>query len=254
MNTGRHGDRRAGRKGRRRAGARRLGEEQPQKSRKPPWGRVILVAAIVLAVAGTTAVGVATKRESDHKVDAATRGGPSVQRQASSPAATPKVTGPVLKKAAPIAVKIRQIGVEARLLSLGLRTDGTIQVPPVKDADKAGWYRASPSPGEPGPSVIIGHVAKQKGNPRPVFKKLDKMKKGQRVEVARTDRKIAVFEVTKVASYPATKFPADEVYGPVDHAALRLITCGIPGVKPPPGQQNVVVYAQLKTSYPAGRN
>jgi len=35
-----------------------------------------------------------------------------------------------------------------------------------------------------------------------------------------------VFRVTQVEEYPKDKFPTDVVYGDLDHAGLRLITCG----------------------------
>ena len=49
---------------------------------------------------------------------------------------------------------------------------------------------------------------------------------GDVVQVTRTDGVVAVFEVTRVARYPKTAFPTDVVFGAIDHAGLRLITCG----------------------------
>ena len=37
---------------------------------------------------------------------------------------------------------------------------------------------------------------------------------------------VAVFEVTRVERYPKSSFPTDVVFGAIDHAGLRLITCG----------------------------
>jgi hypothetical protein len=35
-----------------------------------------------------------------------------------------------------------------------------------------------------------------------------------------------VFTVTRVAQFSKSRFPNREVYGQIDHAGLRLITCG----------------------------
>ena len=56
----------------------------------------------------------------------------------------------------------------------------------------------------------------------------------------------AIFSVEDVGQYPKSDFPTDDVYGTVDHAALRLITCGgfFDG-ETGHHVDNVVVYAKL---------
>ena len=44
--------------------------------------------------------------------------------------------------------------------------------------------------------------------------------------VTRADARVAVFRVTRVAQYAKDAFPTSLVYGDIDHAGLRLITCG----------------------------
>jgi hypothetical protein len=44
--------------------------------------------------------------------------------------------------------------------------------------------------------------------------------------VTRDDGRIAVFTVTRVARFSKSRFPTQTVYGPIDHAGLRLVTCG----------------------------
>ena len=60
----------------------------------------------------------------------------------------------------------------------------------------------------------------------------------------RADGTLALFRVTKVASYPKDRFPTAAVYGPTPDAELRLITCG-GTFDPAQGSylSNVVVYA-----------
>jgi Sortase domain len=60
----------------------------------------------------------------------------------------------------PTRIVIPAIGVEARVVAVGLRADGAMEVP---DVDLAGWYRPGPRPGERGPAVIVGHVDSRSG-------------------------------------------------------------------------------------------
>ena len=69
------------------------------------------------------------------------------------------------------------------------------------------------------------------------------------VEVARADGTTAVFTVTKVDRYPKDQFPSNAVYGAIDHAGLRLITCGGEfDTSRHSYHDNIVVYATLTHS------
>jgi hypothetical protein len=154
--------------------------------------------------------------------------------------------GPVpLGRSEPVHLDIPAIGVSTPLMALGLNPDGTIAVPPLRRGAPAGWYRYLVTPGEVGPAVILGHVDTARDGPA-VFYRLQELRPGDTVTVRRVDGRTAVFRVSHVARYPKLAFPADEVYGAVDHPALRLITCG--GSFDPVHRQyrgNVVVYAEL---------
>ena len=72
------------------------------------------------------------------------------------------------------------------------------------------------------------------------------MRRGDQVTVTRKDGKTAVFTVTRVARFSKSQFPSRAVYGPIDHAGLRLITCG--GTYDAARNRyldNVVVFARL---------
>jgi len=166
---------------------------------------------------------------------------------------TPKPTTPlVLAASAPLALKIPSIGVQSTLVQLGLNPDKSIEVPPLDDPDsKAGWYKYSPTPGQVGPTVILGHVDSAKYGPG-VFFKLGALQPGATVEVTLTDRIVAVFTVDKVVAYPKSAFPSTAVYGTIDHPGLRLITCG--GTFDPAAgsyESNIVAYATLTAHHPA---
>jgi Sortase domain len=79
-----------------------------------------------------------------------------------------------------------------------------------------------------------------------VFYRLSSLQRGDQVSVTREDGKTAVFSVTRVATFFQSRFPSQAVYGPIDHAGLRLITCG--GTYDSARHKylsNVVVFAKL---------
>ncbi|WP_433275696.1 class F sortase [Pseudonocardia xinjiangensis] len=134
----------------------------------------------------------------------------------------------VVAPADPVRLDIPAIDVHTPLLTLGLNPDGTVEVPSLDtmpEANQAGWYDGSPTPGALGPSVILGHVDSARFGPS-VFYDLAALVPGDRVEVTRTDASTVTFQVDSVARYPKDAFPTDAVYGDIDHAGLRLITCG----------------------------
>jgi sortase (surface protein transpeptidase) len=116
-----------------------------------------------------------------------------------------------------------------------------------RDPATVGWYTESPAPGALGPSIVAGHVT---WNRKPtVFFRLGSLRPGDHVHIQRADGKTAVFAVTKIASYPKDRFPTAEVYGDIDHAGLRLITCGGEYVQSANRYlDNVVVFARLMHS------
>ena len=154
-----------------------------------------------------------------------------------------QITGLVLPESHPVAVSIPKLGVRSPLDDLGRDGDGAMEVP--ENPARAGWFSGGPSPGALGPAVIAGHVTWN--GPRAVFHRLSTMRPGDQVTVTRKDGKIAVFTVTRVARFSKSQFPSRAVYGPIDHAGLRLITCG--GTYDAARHKyldNVVVFARLE--------
>ncbi|MBC7298257.1 MAG: class F sortase, partial [Demequina sp.] len=147
----------------------------------------------------------------------------------------------------PVRLIADSIAVDTPLMALGLQPDGTLEVPP--DGTLAGWFTGAPTPGELGPAVIAGHVD---WNGPAIFHDLHLMVPGDLVNVERANGSTAVFAVTEVGQYPKNEFPTDAVYGAVDFAGLRLITCG--GLFDDEAghyEDNVVVFAELVSSTPA---
>jgi Sortase domain len=177
-------------------------------------------------------------------------------RGASSPRPTvtpflAKPKGLILPRSTPTHLSIPAIGVSSSLLRLGLNSDHTVQVPPLGADSKAGWYRYSPSPGQLGPSILLGHIDSAKYGAG-VFFKLGALRKGDSVSIRRADNSVAVFRVDAVAEYPKNQFPTLTVYGNTDHAALRLITCGGKfDLSAHSYEDNIVAFASLVSSHKA---
>jgi hypothetical protein len=142
----------------------------------------------------------------------------------------------------PVRLVVPDAGVDSRLVPLGLLPDGAMEVP--ADPAVAGWYSPGPSPGEPGPAVLAGHVD-SKGGPG-VFFHLDDLRRGDPITVEREDGAQYVFTVTVVEQHPKDALPTDRIWAPSNEPLLRLVTCG--------GEfdratghytDNVVVFAEL---------
>jgi hypothetical protein len=127
--------------------------------------------------------------------------------------------------AEPTRLVIDKLGVDAPVSPVGLQRDGTVQVPPLSRPGQVGWYRFGPVPGERGPAVLLGHVDSGRGGPG-VFYRLRTLKPGDPIRVTRSDGAAVRFRVTAVEDVPKRRFPTARVYGDLDHAGLRLITCG----------------------------
>ena len=163
-----------------------------------------------------------------------------------TPASTAPEKPPVLAASDPVSLTIPATGTASELLHLGLRDNGSLEVPPEGPGSPASWYTDSPTPGERGPAVLLGHVNATGGGPG-VFAGLRALEPGDRIEVARADGTTAVFAVERGEQYAKNAFPTHEVYGDTVGAELRLITCD--GYDPATGNfgDNYVVYATLIT-------
>ncbi len=143
-------------------------------------------------------------------------------------------------------LRIPEIGVDTgTFVDLGLKPDNTMEVP--EGAETVGWYDASPTPGERGPSILAAHVDWQ--NQKGVFFDLRTLRSGADVLVDRADGTEVRFEVTEVEQYSKDDFPTEKVYGDVSGAELRLITCGGDFDRGAQSyRDNVVAYATMISS------
>jgi sortase (surface protein transpeptidase) len=156
---------------------------------------------------------------------------PAMRPAAAGVAVLPVPTGPIAAPpqsaapkpvASPVSLTIPLIGVQTKLVTLGLTTTGELQVP--SSTSVAGWYTGSPRPGAIGPAIIVGHIDSLTGPG--VFYRLSELAAGDKIYVKRADGTLVEFRVTSVQTYLKDRFPTEDVYGPVPDPELRLITCG----------------------------
>jgi len=207
--------------------------------KRPLWIVAPLLGVTLLAGCGSGG-SAASAGSGNSTVDASAA---AVSNAAAGGALTP--TGPVLPRSLPVSLRIPAIDVQSTVVQLGTNPDHTIQVPPLDQVMQAGWYKNSPTPGEMGPAVIVGHVDShvQEG----VFFRLHELKAGDQILVSRQDGSTATFVVTKTVEDPKSQFPTDQVYGDTTDSELRLITCGGQFDKTTKSYlSNIIVFATLK--------
>lgn len=151
--------------------------------------------------------------------------------------------GPVLAASSPISLRIPSLNIDTPFSgSLGLNSAGEVEVP--EGYEEVGWYKYGPTPGQLGPAVVLGHVDSYTGPA--IFFYLGQLNPGDDVFIDREDGTTAHFEVTLLERYKQDDFPTSKIYGNIDHAGLRLITCSGTYIK---GTQrythNLVVFARL---------
>lgn len=163
----------------------------------------------------------------------------------------------------PASMSIPAIGASSSLVPLGQNPDGSHEVPPVSEPKQAGWYEPMSEPGEPGPSIVLGHIDGhgQKG----VFYRLRELTPGDEVRITDRSGEVLTFVVSRVASYckklsdtlakpkPLCTGPVfdregrAEIYSPTPGPTLRLITCGGDLDRSARSyRSNIVAFAELK--------
>ena len=187
--------------------------------------RAVLLLAGLAGLAGAVlvVVGVGAQHSAPHPHPAGT-----IPTSPSSPSTSDesgRAAPPPLGPSRPTRLRIPAIGVDTAVNPVDLAPDGTLAVPqPGPHLDEAAWFVRSPSPGQPGPAIIEGHVDSPSGTS--VFFRLGSITPGDRIRVLRSDGTRLVFTVDAVRDFKKAKFPTKVVYGgDLGIPQLRLITC-----------------------------
>ena len=216
---------------------------QDRVRRRRVWLLVAVAAALVAVAFAAVATGLLGGSGDDaepSRAGAEPTSDSSPRETPSTPAQAEVLTMP---ESAPVRLRVPAIGVDSGLMDLGLQKDGTLEVPP--GAFPAGWFKGAPTPGELGPAIIVGHVRYKTPG---VFARLTELRPDDAINVARKDGSTAEFVVTRVEHFAKSRFPTKKVYGNIDHAGLRLITCGGLDADTNKFDENVVVFAKLRSS------
>lgn len=123
----------------------------------------------------------------------------------------------------PRRIVISSIGLDAFIQQAGTDQHNRVAVP--DNVHLAGWYTKSVPPGDPGLSIIDGHVTGQYANG--VFINLDKIRIGNTISVEYGDKiTMRSFRVKSVLSVPVAE-ATDALFTRVDgiRAQLNLVTC-----------------------------
>ncbi len=162
---------------------------------------------------------------------------------AAEPDPVPSGPPPPLDFSAPTEVRIPALRVDAPVTTVDAEPDGELGAPPEDDKNLAGWFPGSPAPGERGTAIIDGHVDNMRGPA--VFYGLGALRKGNHVEVVRTDGRTAVFTIYGIQVFAKNDFPGERVYAGTGRPELRVITCGGGFTRKNGYDSNVVVFARL---------
>jgi sortase A len=119
-------------------------------------------------------------------------------------------------------LKIPAIGVDAGLESVGLTTEGSVDVP--KDPVNAAWFNLGPHPGEIGNAIIDGHFGWKSGAPA-VFDNLHKLRKGDKIFVEDGKGTTTTFVVREYRVYGSNDSVSYVFSSSDGKAHLNLITC-----------------------------
>jgi hypothetical protein len=230
-------------------------------------GFIATAAVVVLIVGGLGLIGIAIASQRQAQQPPVAAGGPEPAATAADSAGSgtrttipvasrtrsgrgsSEVVGPTLSRSTPVSLDIPSIDVSSVVQDLGQTADGALETPaPGPHYDEAAWYRYSPTPGSLGPAIILGHVDSAADGPS-VFFRLSELQPGDRVMVTRADDSVAVFIVDDVKRYAKDDFPTKIVYGDINHAGLRILTCG-GAFDTASGHylDNIVVFASLTRS------
>lgn len=127
--------------------------------------------------------------------------------------------------ATPIRLVIPAINVDASVSQVGLEPtagdESTVEVPGL---GQAGWYKFGSAPGQPGATVMAGHV--DLNGLQGVFWSLDALAGGEIIEVHMSDDSVALYRVMRGTTFSRDALPSDELFREAGAPALHLITCG----------------------------
>jgi hypothetical protein len=132
---------------------------------------------------------------------------------------------PVAPTPEPAHLTLPTLGVDLPVDPVGVEEDGQMEIPP--HAERAGWYRFGPAPGDPaGAAVIAAHVDSIASEGLGPFARLRDLDPGDPVDVALADGSVVHFTVADVSQVPKTDVTWPDVFDREGPPRTVLVTCG----------------------------
>lgn len=147
--------------------------------------------------------------------------GMPVDPPAASSVAAP--LAPTAPTAPPNRIRIPALAVDAPVSAVGVADDGEVQVP--DDVATVGWYRFGPTPGEPGSSVLVGHVDDYRQGVG-VLARIGDLNPGDTIEIDGEGGVVSVFTVVAREQWNKADAPLDRLFDRGGSARVVLLTCG----------------------------
>ena len=146
-----------------------------------------------------------------------------------------------IQVAAPIELGIAQLGVQAKIVPVGVDQDGQVVIP--EDIAQVGWYKFGATPGSgQGSSVLVGH-RDGRNYGKGAFYNVGSLNPGDTLTLRNAEDQVITYRVTGRESTYKEELPMRELFRETGQEVLTLISCigaYVPGVG---YDQNVVITA-----------
>ncbi|GCE18613.1 hypothetical protein KDK_24130 [Dictyobacter kobayashii] len=142
-------------------------------------------------------------------------------------------------------VQIPAIKIDAPLETVGLNTNGRMDVPSLHGENGVGWLENGPRPGDIGSAAIDGYASQPDGS-QAVFANLAALHTGDTILIVYPNGVVQHFHVLTVQNYPANQVPPATIFNDTSGSYLNLLTCDnnwIPSLSQ--SQSQVIVHAIL---------
>lgn len=140
-------------------------------------------------------------------------------------------------------IQISKLKVNTRVLQVNANSNGELGTP--SNVHDAAWYTGSAKPGQPGATLIDGHVSSWKT--LGVFYNIKKLLAGDTIDIVRGDNSVIHYRVVKTQVYDASHVDMQAAMNPITpgKSGLNLISC-TGKVKPGTSEfnQRIVVFAE----------
>ncbi len=160
-------------------------------------------------------------------------------------AARPATAPAVAAVPGPGRLVIPGLDVDAVVVAVGVRPDGSAAMAIPDDVSQVGWYRFGPRPGDgAGAVVLAGHVDGA-GQGRGAMYRVRELGPGDPIQVSLADGRSVGYRVIAKETIVKKRLPVERLFARDGPPRLVLITCGGPFVKSLSSyRDNVVVIAE----------